>query len=154
MDIYFEIDYGILYYDNEKIITNAKGFGNTLFYKNIHNIRPLNMFNNPDEFFKLWVKYCDKFFDFLDSYCPNIKIVLAEVRTLDYFEREDGTIYQEPSFSEIVQTYNPLLVKLENYIKDNFNVDVISFNDETLGADEHVWVNGMFTITINIIKIF
>lgn len=139
MDIYFEIDYGVLYYDNEKIITNAKGFENTPFYKNIHNIRPLNMFNNPDEFFKLWVEYCDKFFDFLDSYCPNIKIVLAEVRTLDYFERKDGTIYQEPSFSEKVQTYNPLLIKLENYIKDNFNVDVISFNDETLGADEHVW---------------
>lgn len=139
MDIYFEIDDGILYYNDGKIITNAKGFENTPFYKTINNIRPLNMINDYDEFFKLWVEYCDKFFDFIDSYCPNIKIVLAEVRVLDYIERKDGTIYQEHNFSEKVQTYNPLIIKLEEYIIKNYDVDLISFSNDTLCADEHVW---------------
>lgn len=139
MDVFFEIDFGVVLFNGDKIITNAKGFENTPLYKKIHNIRPLNMFNNPDVFFKLWTEYCDKFFEFLNCYCPNIKVVLAEVRTLDYVERDDGSIYQEHSFSDKVQAYNPLIIKLENYIKENYDVDVIPFSNDTLCADQHVW---------------
>ena len=138
-DVYFEIDTGIIYYDDNKIITNAKGIESTPYYKKMKNIRPLNMFNNPDVFYRLWTEYCDKFFDFLKSYCPNIKVVLAEVRTLDIVEKEDGSIYQDPTFTEKVLTYNPFIIKLENYIKNHYDVDIIPFDDNTLLKENHIW---------------
>lgn len=139
MDVFFEVDKGILYYNNGKIMTNAKGFEDTEYYNMIDNIKILTPVDNFEEYFNIWTEYCNLFFDFLDSYCPNIKIVLSEIRLKDIVLRENGTYYIEKRFTDNASIYNPILIKLENYIKENFNISVVSFDDNTLCIENHVW---------------
>lgn len=138
-DVFFEVDVGVLKYDNDKIITNAHGIRNTEFYKKIKNKKVLNMIDNTNEFFTLWKEYCDKFFDFLKSSCPNTKIVLAEIRAVDKILNENGSISVDSNFSLKSEIYNPLIIKLENYIKTNYNINVIKFDEKTVCIENHVW---------------
>lgn len=139
MDVFFEVDIGVLCYDDNKIITNAKGIEHTDFYKLAKNKESLSMLRDPEEFYNMWVKYCDMFFDFLKSNCPNVRVVLAEIRLIDTIIKDDGSTYVDESFKELKGVYNPLIIKLENYIKEHYDVLVIPFDESLMGLENHVW---------------
>ncbi len=138
-DVYFEVDLGIIRFNENKFITNARGFEDTEYYDLMENKKIINIFNNYDLFIYLWKEHCDKFFEFLETFCPNTKIVLSEIRSIDKVLRKDGSIYANKNFSEKVKEYNPYIIELENYIKDNFDVKVIPFKNNVLLNENHVW---------------
>ncbi len=138
-DINFEVESGIIIFDDGKILTNIKNFNRTEYYSKLDRVKYLNIFEDTDAYFKLWTEYCDKFFDFLKKHSPDTKIVLAEVRALDTVQRADLSVYIESDFTRKAHINNIFYKMLENYIKENYDVDVITFDKDTLLNENHIW---------------
>ena len=141
IDNYFEFLMGILYFDNNTIITNnVWDLPETEFYKNMSDKVNLRIYENFEEYFCIWSKYCDLFFKFLTLYCPDIKVILIEARENNQVMKSDGTSYINPNFTKTMNVANPLLEKLDGYIINNFNVDVLKFDYGNTYCDENnVW---------------
>lgn len=139
IDINFEILHGVMYYGDGKLLTKITGIEKTKFYSKQKNIKNINIFDNPNQYFELWKKYCNKFFKFLNENCPNTKIILSEVRGLYTVQRQDLSTYIEPDFIRRSKINNFYYKKLEKYILDNFNVYVIKFDKDTLLKENHRW---------------
>lgn len=119
IDIYSEVDKGISCNNTNK------------------NKKTMNMINNPDEFYPLWKECCDKFFDFLKSNCPNTKVVLMEIKVVYKVLGDDGKVYVDEKLKKIAEIYNPLIIELENYIKENYDVFIIPFDDDIICVEEN-----------------
>lgn len=139
LDVNFEVQTGIISYNDGKLLTSATNIEKTEFYSKQTNITHINIFDNPTQFFELWCEYCDKFFNFLNVNCPNTKIILAEVRALDVVQRPDLSMYVEPDFTLKSKLSNIYYKKLEDYIKENFDVYVVNFNKDVVLKENHVW---------------
>ena len=140
IDNYFEFLFGILYFDNNIITNNFWDLPKTQFYKIMPNKFSLKIYENFEEYFCIWSKYCDLFFKFLTLYCPDIKVILIEARENNQVMKSDGTSYINPNFTKTMNVANPLLEKLDGYIINNFNVDVLKFDYGNTYCDENnVW---------------
>lgn len=140
IDNYFEVLYGILYYDNTIISNNFWDLPETQFYQNMSDKLNLNLYENFDEYFCIWSKYCDLFFKFLALYCPNVKVILNQARQTNQVMKSDGSCYINNDFTKTMNSTNPLLEKLDSYIMDNFNVHVLRFDyDNTYCDESHIW---------------
>ena len=138
-DINIEVQCGVISYNDGKFLTDIPYLKGTEFYSNKTNITHINVFDNPAQFFELWCKYCDKFFHWLKVNCPETKIILIEAKTLDIVQRADSSTYIEPFFTLKTKLSNIYNKKLENYIKENFDVQVISFHKDTVINENHIW---------------
>lgn len=124
IDNYFEFLFGILYFDNTLITGNIWDLPETEFYKNMSDKLFLRIYENCDEYFCIWSKYCDLFFKFLKLYCPNVKVILNQARETNKVIKSDGTNYINPDFTKTMNIANPLLEKFDSYIISNFDVSV------------------------------
>jgi len=138
-DINFEVETGVLFFDDGKVMTNITHMDKTKFYNKLKNKKVLNIFNNPKKFFNLWKSYCDDFFKFMEEESPHTKIILAEVRALNKVQKPDGTVYTEKYFTPQVELKNVFFKKFENYIIKNHNVYVIKFDNNTVLKENHRW---------------
>ena len=128
IDNYLEITMGILYF-NETIITNNHwDLPLTQFYENVDDKFIFTIKKYPKEYFYIWSKYCDLFFNILKNFFPNIKVILNKGRVIDNILKKDGTIYINPNFTWRANIINPFLDKLDSYIEQNYDVDVIEFD--------------------------
>lgn len=139
VDINFEILHGIICYDDGKFLTKIADIEKTKFYSKQKNIKVLTLYDNPHQYFELWKEYCDKFFNFLKINCPDTKIILSEVRGLYIVQRPDMSTYIEPDFIRRSRINNYYYKKLENYIKDNYDVYVVTFDSDTILKENHRW---------------
>lgn len=140
IDNYFEVIMGILYYDNSIITNNEWDLPLTKFYNEMKDKFILKITNFQDEYFLIWSKYCDLFFKFLNIECPNVKVVINMGRQTDKIMKSDGTIYTNSNFTPNKNIINPLLDKFDSYIINNFDVDVIEWDNKKIYGDEnHVW---------------
>lgn len=139
LDVNFEVYKGIISFNETKFLTNITGFEETKFFSKLNNVEYINIIDSPNEYFEIWKEYCDKFFNFLKTNCPNTKIILAEVRALDVVQRDDLSTYVEPNFTKIAKLSNIYFKKLEDYIKKNFDVYVIKFDKDTVLKENHNW---------------
>lgn len=138
-DINFEVQCGVISYNDGKFLTDIPYLEETDFYSNRSNIKHINIFNNPTQFFELWCEYCDKFFNWLEVNCPKTKVILIEVRGVDIVQRPNLSTYIEPYFTLKSKLSNIYYKKLENYIKKNFDVHTISFHKDIVLNENHVW---------------
>lgn len=150
IDNYLEIRMGILYFNNNIITNNDWDLPNTQFYKNLDNKFVFSIIDYPEEYFNIWTKYCDLFFEFLNTYCPNVKVILNKGRVIDKVMREDGSVYINDEFKKRAEIINPILDKLDRYIYTNFDVEVINFDFENIFLDEnHKWGIGPVHYSMN-----
>lgn len=77
----------------------------------------INIIDNPDTYFSLWKKYCDEFFDFLKTNCPETRVILAEVCALDVVQRPNLSTYVDSNFTKKAKINNYYYKKLESYIQ-------------------------------------
>ena len=139
MDIFFEIGHGILCYDGN-IITNDSNLRKAKFFDTLDDFKELTLINNSEEYFKIWTKYCDEFFRFLEIYCPNTKVILAQAWAETKVMKSDGTIYEDNVFIQRANSHNPLYEKLENYILNHFDVYYLAVDkDNIICNEDHVW---------------
>lgn len=140
IDNYLEIIMGLLYFDDTIITNNFWHLPLTEFYERIDDEVTLKITDFPDEYFCIWSKYCDLFFEFLYLYCPNIKVILNKGKLVDKIRRSDNTTYIDSYFTVRANMINPILDKLDSYIVNNFNVYVLEYDWENIFADEnHLW---------------
>lgn len=148
LDVYFDVIWGIIKYNNNQIMTNDDSLKYTEYFKGMENIRKFNFSNNPKEFFDIWRHYCDEFFDFMEKNSPNTKIIVAEVRCASEVKRSDGTTYIDDYFKEKSEFNNPLFEKLERYIIENFDVYFLGIDKKNLLCEEnHRWGKGFVHYT-------
>ena len=149
IDVHFEVFSGILYFNNGKILTNLAGIEDTKYFEHMNIENKINIRQNPNQYYNLWCKYCDKFFNYINTNYPNIKIILAEVRAIDKVQKEDKSVYIEEHFTKRVEELNPLYKLLEDYIKQNHEVYVIKFDDDILCDENHRWGKSYIHYTRN-----
>ncbi|MBE6499007.1 MAG: hypothetical protein E7Z80_00450 [Methanobrevibacter thaueri] len=138
-DINFEVERGIICYNENTILTKISGFDQTEYFSKLKNVKYLNIIDNPTTYFNLWKKHCDEFFEFVKENCPKTRIILAEVRALDVVQRSNLSTYIEPNFTEKAKINNYYYRKLENYIIKNYDVDVVKFDKDTVLNEKHRW---------------
>lgn len=139
IDTYFEVTLGVMYFQ-DNIITHDGNLRETKFYQKISDKFIFTIEEYPEEYFRVWVKYCHLFFNFLELNCPNIKVILNKARVIDNIVKDDGTTEINSEFTKKAKIINPFLDKLDSYIEHNFDVEVINFDFKNMSLDEnHLW---------------
>lgn len=139
LDFYFEALFGILMFDDNIITNNIWDLPSTDFYKNLENTKICTMYENPEKYFKLWVNACDKLFIHLNNYYPDVKIILNRICLVDKVLRDDYSFYLNTDFRWMINTYGPLIKMMEDYIIENFQVEVIESNVENFSSENNRW---------------
>ena len=139
IDTYYDVNFGVVEIDNNQYITNNIKLNKTEFFKSLKHKRFLKIDKHPQEYFKLWKKNCDLFFKYLDENCPDLKIILNPARHVSHMLKEDGTVEEIESFKKEAELYNPYRDLLDCYILENFDVDVLEFDDNTLAYEKTLW---------------
>ena len=139
-DNYFENRFGVLEIDNNQIITNNDwDLPETKFYNNLKIKNPLNMRINKKDYFKLWCENVDLFFDYLDTHCPDTKIVLNEARAAYNVLKKDKTVECNDFYKKESKIVNENIKMLDKYIVNNYDVNCLKFDNETLVDENHIW---------------
>lgn len=139
MDVIRDVGQGNLKCNNGKYITfNHTDLKHTPFYKRIKNDN-LNIQIDEEGFYKIWKERCDKFFDFMDKNCPNTIIILNSSKFVSKMLKSNGEIVETPQYINKCTINNYYNSMLENYICNNFDVEVLEFDENTLSYEEHKW---------------
>jgi len=120
-------------------ITNNSGLTETSFYNKLVDKRFLTVHLYTNEYFNLWKKNCNLFFEFIDKNCPNLQIILNPVRDVYNVITKDGNIIESDSFKQNAISNNKFRIMFDKYICSNFDVDVLYFNPNTLADESHLW---------------
>ena len=139
MDTYYDTNFGIVDIGNNKYVTNNIRLDETAFYENLEYKKVLTIYDNTEEYFEIWKKHCDMFFEFINENCPNTKIILNPSRHVYRKLSEDGTIVQSDLFKKECEKFNKFRDLLDKYIIENFDVDVLYFDEDTVASESHFW---------------
>lgn len=138
MDTYYDVDFGIVDIGGNYITNNVK-LNQTEFFENLEHKRFMKINYSTEEYFELWKKNCDLFFEFIEANCPNLKIILNPSRHVNKLLKEDGSIVYSKKFDEYCVRYNPYRDLLDEYIAENFDVDVLYFDESFSAPENHLW---------------
>ena len=139
IDTYYDVNFGIVEIDNNQFITNNLKLNKTDFFKSLKHKRFLKIDKQPQEYFELWKKNCDLFFKYLDENCPDLKVILNPARHVSQILKEDWSVEDVESFKKEAKLYNPYRDLLDRYILENFDVDVLEFDENTLAYEKSPW---------------
>ena len=132
LDTYFDVRQGVIKLHNQSTyITNAPYTHSSDFYKNEDNKELLTIQKNTLEYINLWVDSCDKFFNFIEKNCPDLNIVLNTVRSSTKLINNDGEIFEKKGYNRFIPNHCYRSI-LDEYILQNFDVDVLIFDKEHL----------------------
>lgn len=138
-DINFDVIFGIIILDDGNIITNNMwNLPLTSFYKKSNEWKKLTIFDNPTEYFSLFKDNVELFFDFLESNCPNMKIILNSFRNNYYYLDDNNRIKADDTFKQYSLKRNKYINKLETYIIDNYDIEILYTKDYFIDKD-HLW---------------
>lgn len=139
IDTYFETLFGILKFDNQIITNNFWDFYATKLYNDTEEKTDFNIRNKKEEYFKLWTSYCDIFFKYMYTNYPDVKIILNRVKMVDKVRSKDGTYYIDEDFTSRIKSLGHYIPLFEQYIIDNFEVEVIDELDGVTSDENHIW---------------
>ena len=136
MDTYFDLA-NLLLLDNGSYVSNTARLRRTELYNTLEITKKINVLDNVDEFISLWKNACDSFFDFLNEYCEDTKVILNCARLAYRYEESNGNIVIHEPFLKRALKQNHIRDLLETYLLENYDVDVLSFDRNTLLDKNH-----------------
>ena len=139
MDTYYDTNFGIVDIGNSRYVTNNIRLDETAFYENLEYKKVLTIFDNTEEYFEIWKNHCDMFFEFLMENCPDTKIILNPSRHVYRKLSDDGTVMESERFKRECEKFNKFRDLLDEYIVENFDVDVLYFDEDTVATENHFW---------------
>lgn len=139
IDLYFDLLFGVLYSNRGVITNNYWDYIDSDFYNNLENVKKFSFYENPYEYYVLWTKHCDKFFNHIDEKFPNIKVILNKINIVDKVKDKRGYVYIEPLFTKRVKKLNPLLKLMENYLVTNYDVILLDLTRNVTSDENHIW---------------
>lgn len=139
IDNFFDVTNGVIIFADNQFITSTLRLKNTDFYDFVRNNKYINIFNNFQEYYSLWRESCNKFFNFVENKCNKTKIILNCSRLVYNYIDNEGNISKNVEFEKLAHKINPFLNLFDKYILENFDVDVLKFNSNTLSNKNHVF---------------
>lgn len=139
IDNFFDVTNGVIIFADNQFITSTLRLKNTDFYDFVRNNKYINIFNNFQEYYSLWRESCNKFFNFVENKCNKTKIILNCSRLVYNYIDNEGNISKNVEFEKLAHKINPFLNLFDKYILENFDVDVLKFNSNTLSNKDHVF---------------
>ena len=140
IDNYFDMKFGICRVQDKIFTNNTWTITDTPFYKNLKNKEIITIQDTPDEFYKLWCESCDLFFEFAKKYLPDIKIILNPVRnSTSVIELDGSVVHEKDDTYDWLISENKYISILDEYILNNFDVDVLIFEDAHKADRNHPW---------------
>ena len=139
IDNFFDVTNGVIIFADNQFITSTLRLKNTDFYDFVRNNKYINIFNNFQEYYSLWRESCNKFFNFVENNCNKTKIILNCSRLVYNYIDNEGNISKNVEFEKLAHKINPFLNLFDKYILENFDVDVLKFNSNTLSNKNHVF---------------
>ena len=140
MDTYFDVEvFNVMLLDNGSYITDSARLRNTELYNTLNIKKRINIHNNFNEFFDLWKKSCDSFFKFIEENCENTKVILNPTRFCYKYKTQTNDIAIEPNFKKRTWKHNYARDILEQYLLNNYEVDLLLFDENTLLDKNHVY---------------
>lgn len=127
LDTYFDVRHGVIRLnDQSTYITNTPFVHQTDFFKSTSNKNIITIKNDFNEYLELWTSCCDKFFNYVEEHCPNMKIILNPVRSSTEVI-DNGDVFVNESYNRFIPNHCYRSI-LDEYILNNFDVDVLIFD--------------------------
>lgn len=144
IDEFFEVYFGSIKINDNYITNNFWHYPKTKFYETIDENNILSLNDNFLEYYSLWTKNCDKFFDYLHKNFPNVKVILNKVKLSSIVLKNDGSYYVDEEFQREAEKYNPIIEILENYLEKHHDVLVIDCTKYAFANENHIWGKAPF----------
>lgn len=140
-DTFFDVYSNVIVVDKNTFVTGSPRISHTEFGNTLEDCDRLNIDINFEEYMVLWTHACDSFFKFLEKHCKNIKIILNCSRPVyNYYSSNGEIIYDSPRLKQIIPiTHNKYRNILDEYILKNFDVEILSFDYNSLAYEDHVF---------------
>lgn len=139
IDLFFEIYFGIIYTEYGILTNNIWDYPQTKFYNDLKKKDAFNIKINSHQYYELWTRYCDKFFEYMQNNYPDIKIILNKIKIVNKVKDRKGNYYIEDKYTQIAKDLNPIITIFEEYIESNYDVIVINLTNNIYTEEEHIW---------------
>ncbi|WP_296847785.1 DUF6270 domain-containing protein [uncultured Methanobrevibacter sp.] len=139
IDFYFEALFGVLIFDKGIITNNIWDLPDTKFNNELNNSYIFTMYGNEEKYFEMWKKSCDNLFSYINDLYPNVRIILNRMCLVDKVLREDYSCYINTDFSWMVKTYGHFIKRFEDYIIENFDVEIVECSEENFTSEFSRW---------------
>ena len=136
MDTYFDIT-NLLLLKNGSYVSNTGRLQRTDLYGALEIDKQIDVFDNLNEFIALWKNACDSFFDFIKKNCTETKIILNCSRMAYKYKDSNGDFVIKESFMKSAVERNHIRDLLETYLLNNYDVEVLSFDKNTILDKDH-----------------
>lgn len=138
LDMFFESIFGVIIFENNIITNNTWDLPFVPFYNKITSKQTCTIYENNEEYFKMWSEACDKLFDFIKDY-PNIKIVLNKINLTYKLIDEDSSYSTSAELKKIVDIHNKYIKQFEEYIEQKHDVYIIENHDILFTGANSAW---------------
>ena len=140
-DVYADVEYGVLSIDDTYVTNTPVNLHQTDYYKSLENINKLTIFNDPIKYLKLWKGSFNKFYNFINTNCPNTQLVLNPI-SYDSAGKclllKENKIDSNINFRVLANKFNSFYIILQKYICENYDLNVL-LHDTYLHYDSHIW---------------
>lgn len=137
-DTYYDATFGIVDIGDGQFITNNIGLDKTDFFKNLEYKRLFRIEYDIDNYYKLWKENCKLFFNYMHENCPQLKVILNCSRPVYKFSSNEQS--ENLELKQMLHTSHIYFRDLfDRYILENFDVDVLIFDEKTLANKNHIW---------------
>lgn len=137
IDTYFDVLADVIIFGKNQFITNSHHLESTDFNNLVVDKPKFSLRSDYERYFELWKEACDKFFKFMEDNCNNIKIILNCNRSVSKYY--DGDKLVESDNLKSYLSLNKYRDILDSYILENYDVEVLEFDDNTLAFKNHIF---------------
>ena len=137
IDTYFDVLADVIIFGKNQFITNSHHLESTDFNNLVVDKPKFSLRSDYERYFELWKEACDKFFKFMKDNCNNIKIILNCNRSVSKYY--DGDKLVESDNLKSYLSLNKYRDILDSYILENYDVEVLEFDDNTLAFINHIF---------------
>ena len=137
IDTYFDAVYEIIINDNNSYIADSEKLKRTSLHPLFNDKKRISISKDFNEYYDLWTYSVNLFFEFITKNCPNTKVILNCSRSVyKYYENEK--IIEDEDL-KILSHFNEYRDILDQYILENFDVEVLDFDENTLAYKNHIF---------------
>ena len=137
IDTYFDVLYDIIIISENSFVTYSERLIETDLSKIFENKKRISISKNFYEYYQLWKTAINLFFKFMEENCKNTKIILNCSRSV--FKYYDGEKIVEDEKLKKFAEINKYRDILDKYILENFDVDILTFDENTLASKQHIF---------------
>lgn len=145
LDLYGDVFHGVQKVENSYLTYRPYLFSKTDVYNKLDKADVISLYKNSKRFLEIWKKAVNELFRYMKEYVPNCKIVLNKARlATQYKDEKSGEIkfiFDNKKVRKLdVDLHNFWWRRLDRYIENNFDVQVIDYEDHDYLANEnHSW---------------